>query len=61
MIIHLINSIVMSNTEITKAKKVKRIAAILYILLMAFIVGGSLLNQQKTESTQPESSPINPF
>jgi len=51
----------MNNTEITKAKKVKRIAAILYILLMAFIVGGSLLNQQKTESTQPESSPINPF
>lgn len=27
------------------SKKVKRIAAVLYLLIMAFVVGGSYLNQ----------------
>jgi hypothetical protein len=32
----------------TSTKKVRRIAAIIYILFMAFIVGGTLLHQSDT-------------
>ncbi len=37
------------------AKKARRIAAVVYILLMAFIVGGTLLNQSNTPSS-PEDT-----
>ena len=39
------------------SKRVKRIAAVLYLLLMAFVVGGSYLNQHSAgDQSQPSSS-----
>ncbi|MFW5444178.1 MAG: hypothetical protein ACKE51_07720 [Methylococcaceae bacterium] len=35
------------NTTDPAAKKVKYIASIIYLLVLAFIVGGSYLNQQQ--------------
>ncbi len=37
------------------ARKVRRIAAIVYILFMAFIVGGTLLHQNNTVSTPQDA------
>ncbi|MCF6202221.1 MAG: hypothetical protein L3J59_00920 [Methylococcaceae bacterium] len=34
------------------AKKVKYIASIIYLLVFAFLVGGSYINQQQETSTQ---------
>jgi len=34
------------------SKKVKNIAAILYLLVMIFLVGGSYINQHKLADTQ---------
>ena len=41
-----------SNEE---SKRVKRVASVLYILVMAIIVGGSYLNQLNIQSTDNES------
>ena len=38
------------------SKRVKRIAAVLYLLLMAFVVGGSYLNQHDADA-QKQSVP----
>ncbi len=45
----------MNQRDITGAKKARRIAAIVYVLLMAFIVGGSILHQNKKAANGPES------
>lgn len=36
------------NKSIDPAKKAKNIAAVLYLLVLAFLVGGSYLHQQQT-------------
>lgn len=36
----------------TKAKKVKYIASIVYLLIFTFIVGGSYINQQMSSDVQ---------
>ena len=35
-----------SDSEVKAAKKVKYIASIIYLLVFAFVVGGSYINQQ---------------
>ena len=35
-----------NNQRVDKSKKVKNIAAVLYLLIMIFLVGGSYLHQQ---------------
>ncbi len=37
-------------------KKVRRIAAIIYLLVMAFLVGGTLIHQRSLEKESPEAS-----
>jgi hypothetical protein len=40
---------------VDEQKKIKRIAAVVYVLVMIFIVGGSYLNQTRTEADKEES------
>ena len=43
------------------SKKVKNIAAVLYLLVLTFLVGGSYLNQHRAEaSSTPPISDVKP-
>ena len=43
------------------AKKVKYIASILYLLVLAFIVGGSYLHQQQPTNESESNNDVTPF
>lgn len=45
----------MSNNEHDGSKKVKNIAAVIYLLVLTFLVGGSYLHQQRDKSDIPEN------
>ncbi|WP_197488515.1 hypothetical protein [Methylomonas koyamae] len=47
----------MSRPDRDEHKKVKNIAAVVYLLVLGFLVGGSYLHQQRTE-TAPASSEL---
>ena len=47
-------------TSNEESKRVKRIASVLYILVMAVIVGGTYLNQLNIQSTDSESQGFQP-
>jgi len=49
----------MTQRSVSTGKKVRRIAAIIYILVMLFIVGGTLLHQNNQENA-PQSN-VNGF
>ncbi|WKJ88815.1 hypothetical protein QZJ86_12355 [Methylomonas montana] len=42
------------------SKKVKNIAAVLYLLVLTFLVGGSYLHQQQTDATLAASAAAKP-
>ncbi|CAD6875761.1 MULTISPECIES: hypothetical protein [Methylomonas] len=42
----------MNNQHHDDSKKVKNIAAVLYLLVLTFLVGGSYLHQQSADSAQ---------
>ncbi|WP_020481481.1 hypothetical protein [Methylomonas sp. MK1] len=42
----------MNNQRHDDSKKVKNIAAVLYLLVLTFLVGGSYLHQQRADADQ---------
>ncbi len=50
-----------SCSEDIGAKKVRRIAAVIYIIVMIFVVGGSWVNQQNIENEEDEHSEFMEF
>ncbi len=44
------------NTPDENDKKVRRIAAVIYLLVIAFLVGGTLIHQRSLEKDPPETS-----
>ncbi len=46
------------NTPDEKEKRVRRIAAIIYLLVIAFLVGGTLIHQRSLENQSPEVNEI---
>jgi len=47
-----------NNSPEKAAKKVKYIASMIYLLVFAFIVGGSYINQQVTPAAEPEDDVV---
>ena len=43
------------------SKKVRYISSIIFVLFMAFIVGGSYLSQQEKTSVETATDPLNNF
>jgi len=41
-------------SEYEKSKKVRRIASVIYLLILAIIVGGTYLSEQKKEAARKE-------
>lgn len=41
-----------------KSKKVRRIASVIYLLIMAVIMGGTYLSQQQKEAAQKEAQAL---
>jgi hypothetical protein len=41
-----------------KSKKVRRIASVIYLLIMAVIMGGTYLSQQQKEAAQKEAQDL---
>jgi len=48
--------LIMSDYE--KSKKVRRIASVIYLLIMAVIMGGTYLSQQQKEAAQKEAQTL---
>ena len=44
-----------NQNEVDAIKKVKNIAAVLYMLVLTFVVGGSYINQQHIPANSAES------
>ncbi|MDD5460500.1 MAG: hypothetical protein PHG00_02525 [Methylococcales bacterium] len=45
-------------SEYEKSKKARRIASVVYLLIMAFVMGGTYLSQQQKEALQKEEQAI---
>ncbi len=45
-------------SEYEKSKKVRRIASVIYLLVMAVIMGGTYLSQQQKEAVQKEAQAV---
>ena len=45
-------------SEYEKSKKVRRIASVIYLLIMAMIMGGTYLSQQQKEAAQKEAEAL---
>ncbi|MDT4292166.1 hypothetical protein RO575_21585 [Methylomonas sp. MO1] len=51
----------MNNQRHDDSKKVKNIAAVLYLLVLTFLVGGSYLHQQSADTAQiPSTTAVQP-
>lgn len=44
-----------------ESKKVRRVAAVIYLLVMAFLVGGTYLSQQKKAEAERKSGDLNGY
>lgn len=49
-----------NQSDAQAVKKAKNIAAVLYLLVLAFVVGGSYINQQQMFSSNAESQSAHP-
>jgi uncharacterized protein HemX len=45
-------------SEYEKSKKARHMAAVIYLLIMAFIMGGTYLSQQQKEALQKEDQAL---
>lgn len=45
-----------TGNNVESSKRVKNIAAVLYLLMLAFVVGGTYLNQQQNEAASLQES-----
>ena len=45
-------------SEYEKSKKVRRIASVIYLLILGVIVGGTYLSEQKKEAAQKEAQAL---
>lgn len=45
-------------SEYEKSKKVRRIASVIYLLILGVIVGGTLLSEQKKQAARQEAQAL---
>lgn len=45
-----------TRNNVDSSKRVKNIAAVLYLVVLTFLVGGSYINQQRNEIAAPQEA-----